>query len=1795
MATGAYNAISSYDNTGTQSLAVTDKINEVDYSMSVFWNDNDNVKQLIYGVNTKQIPSSISTKDESWGGTQIFEVSQDIDALGNIYLSVLVDLDIPDTPLNNGPPETLTTLLRRPSTKESITLWDLTEPIMYRIRGIAKGSNLPEGSQVGYPNGWEEDTSAPNYPSKLNNIHPFMHPDDLPVYPEWDFKPREFLQIKNFPIPPTSRPSLSDFLKEDGYYGINIKEYLFNPDMRTNRHKLDLFNDREEYSLGDPRPMSFIMKGFYGDTLRSSPNYAGQDNFINDSLVQSSYQTTYRPHDLSYIPKYLSYNDSKKLIRTGKEHFNVNKDGTYSLYSSPGILADDFFISYLTFDDVVKLVDYYNDSTTTTLSKTPYPNQDPTVGYQGDEYMGLPGSQDGENSVAFFFGSQGGKSPLGWPHSVYNHTHGKGEKIFIDGEVYSLGIVRNIITPFEPKYRVGSNNNLYLIEDGSLIVSNVIIKEKDLLSKTGVGAKEVYSQTGGYIGDLIPNSEVSLPLPDNSYSITLDKIHPIADPEDLPQNIRHQEDDHNGYACVISGDGNTMVLSQGRMYGNRDGYQNFLSRNNLHATAESLEPETWNPQKKVDDVGLNPNSTYSNDWDNALKNGAALFPNTVYRRGKIRVYKKIEDNWVLNTVFEADKDKYLRFRQGSKSIKRPGIQEYIYFDPIHPKYSSGTHGSPIGPPIILQKTPWAPGCKHHIAVNHDGSRIVIGEAGGPNNAVSTYDYDGTNWKLKQYKISGPEAINNRAEDYYIKPGYVYTGNSSYTFNNHGVSAGIYPLPDDVWGSGFGNNVELSATGSILAVTRYKDSALVYQWNTENSEWIEYGVQPTGIADCISLTSDGQTLVTANFSTDLVHVWEFSFTARMWVNIQTLNLRFTNPTDINQLPYGSLSATQLELNNPNNIPVPSAAELEPGQGGDIINSKPVTISGDGSRIIIGEHNVVNTSGIGTGQSQTTGFSRLYGTPDTPVKEGILRIYTRVTSSNIQTQIDKRVNFNSTLADPAQNGIPTNINIGEWVQFIDEHGVYNEIPCGVGCSVSMSNNGSRIVVGLPNEDNNYTPDLPQFPPQSLLLGTQQAAIASEIPFCSSYEDAPIGDYSIQNQPSSIVPRSGVPQEGSSVSARRLVQVEKAQGLARTYGNPNDIFYITKGSKTKSGKLKVYEILNDTVTEIIDSINGESGEKNPGDSHSHVSSQNFHNIHLVGEQFNPNASDNMDVIYNSVRYQGDLSTSWDTKWSQYGGIDFISNYFLVNGGSENNERDINYPPEYYHLSYKESSGEGLGWSVSMSADGNTIVSGAPFMSTIGTTIAKPRRSYRNVGRSYVYNLKTVYNTTETIPKGDKLKKKMTYNDGFKLVNEVQKKLNHDITDFANLPNSSRDKVVYMNWKKQWDTVPDQAVNPPKLKDYNNPYWAKSNLKTKVNKPLSHIIKSVEFQYGTQVWQTLKTEDIQSIHATELSESSYNSLQLQCSGLVRSDGTRETHGDSKWIPGKKYQAIIPIPILSGNSKQLKNNYSNHSQESYLNFLSKPQKIKIRVEYANVDDIFDTSNVYAYQGYEAPIYTLYSSDQIGKYITNVPKLWEPKIKLSTALYGEYISLCDEEKTSLKNISNDEKIDKRVKSSQNIKFYNFPEIIHREMYIDIKLDTFSLYSSHFIISLDFPGIKDKNKIPYIKSAELFLNGITHSGKIPSSGLLMAGNSLGLYSNEFKCEYENLDKLYYVFPLASRAFGGSSLPLDRFDDIVLRLFFTVNGGIPDDGISIPEHSYVNITCRGETIIYYYNGGSSIKMY
>ena len=2176
MATGAYSSISSYDKSGTQSLAVTDTLSGEDKVMSVFWNKNDTTKQLIHGTHTKQIPSTISTKDTSWGGTQIFDIDKNVDALGNLYVSIIIELDTPGAQLDPGPPKTLTTLLRRPSAKEAITSWDLTEPLMYRTRGTKKGAKKPEGVQIGYPNGWREDTNSPNYPNPLNNIHPFMQPQDLPSYPNWDWKPRDFLQLRELPINRTSRQTLQEFLGDSTYYGNTEKEYLFNPDMRVSKHsKLELFNDREEYSLGDPRPMSLVMNGIYSRPLKESPNYIGHDSLISDSLVPSSYQATYRPHDLSYIPKYLSHNDSKKLRRTGNEHFNLNSDGNIELYTSPGNPASDFFKSYLSLEEIKKLVNYYNETDvisnpinpiTTPPDNRFFTDYDRSIPFdqQVDEFLGLPGFE-----VAPEFGSQDGKSPLGFPNYVSNHTFDKGEYLF--------------------------------------------------------------SQSGEF------TSLNSANPPDGSYSICLDKIYPIADVEDVSPS--HQCEDHYGYATAISKDGNTMAVSQGRMYGceQSSAIQSQIDALNINSAGKapvSNPPDTNWPYGEAD-------STHTAAWTAAIQAGAILFPMNPKRAGKVRVYKKNGDEWVLNKTFSASESNLTSYPRGAKTIKRPGAQEYIYRNVYNEAFMEGKF------PLIAQKTPWASGCKNHISLNRDGTRLVIGEAGGPNNFITTYDYTGgNNWNISDITTHGAAAVNDEIEDYYFLG--VYTGDNLYTFGpNFGFpdnpTYGIYPLPESVWGSGFGNNVEMSSDGNILAVTSYLSPAKVFKWNS--GSWSDMSTGITGVADSISLTDDGKTLVTSDFTTHYVYVWDYDISSETWINSDVLPLitlpnyrtlatqfsqlsppgasAFINPV-LNNLPIGSRIAGVGDVRDhggsvvdgdnakghkyPNQsprtihemgtvTPISSAAaafappvttstpninssvaqalfddekakweardiantshqtwidyfaaesaadphrlngQLDnllnilidgPGIGGDTFNSNPALISGDGTHIFIRGARVKKTltygyfpqnikiytkeSSLPIGQRVIPRTMVVAYPPSSEIfynlNSGPMMNVTSPSGNTFEAEIiphpgyDMPANYyewdysTNTVVTVTPDWLPGQLATGDhftveittgckWYQetnaTISERDVArasarqpfkvdninlvtseddivrhnseeagsarlaaeelgaHQIPCGRG-EFSISRDGKRIAFGTPLSDNGFTPHLPQFPPQLMLLGASARDIVAEMPMSSSW---------LRENPSPL---------------------------------SNNWYYASNSSiaikKAAAGNIKIYEKDNsNSWIELLGDISGESGEKNILDSHSHVSPQTFpelfvtsrtgfftdsgeildvgpdadtftaanqewrtggaaashtlgitdqpylypdglggasfatptglvgqlvtsqnltisatcvfrsfgsnsdpagsirppiitigtrdisggvqsaeaydqfaiHQMHtdagipglrewdLIGVTYGPHtpiptstnglyaalpditpfyarrgeehwyvltkdaeiisfyvdgqligshdytnstappwspaysnvvfketsfigtrrtrgrgssingvirdvgvwtgalsatevasmyyggsngevslvsgASATLEftkfqktlslgetqklAIYNSIRYGGELSNEWNQSWHQYGGIDFITNYFSVYGGLSTEFNDLNYSDNdsvyssYRGKKYSGSRGEGLGWSIDMSGDGKSIVSGAPYMSTIGTTVANPRRSYKCVGRSYIYNLEKIDKSIKTLPKKIPGKLRLTFNDAFKLVNDAQRRLNHDITDFFNISFDSYNKQCFLNWKKQWDTVPDQAVDPPVLDDYTNPYWAKSNLKQKVNIPLSKIIKNVQFQVGTQIWQTLENEDMLAIHATELTESAYKSLQLQCSGLVRSDGTKETFGDSKWVPGKKYQAIIPIPLICGNPDGKFKTYTTHRQDSYLNCLAMEQIVKIKIEYAKVEDIFDTTDVYAYQGYSAPIYTLSSSDTRGNYITNVPEIWNPNIKLRTSLYGEYIKLSEEEKDMLK--TKKDKLYKRLKTTQSVIFNSFPEVLHRNTFVDIKLDTFSIYSSHLIISLNFPGILIN--IPYLESAEILLNGTTHSGIVNSNRLLTGAKSLGLYSNNFALDKEELDTMYYVFPLGSKAFGGSSIALNRFDDINLRLFFTANGGIPDEGIIVPKSSKIKIVCRGETNLYYNNGISSISLF
>ena len=76
---GAVAAHAAYNGSGTQGLAVTNKIHDDDGDvMSVFWNKNDTTRQLLHGSTVIEIPSSSGTGGGSqFNSTQIFDINND--------------------------------------------------------------------------------------------------------------------------------------------------------------------------------------------------------------------------------------------------------------------------------------------------------------------------------------------------------------------------------------------------------------------------------------------------------------------------------------------------------------------------------------------------------------------------------------------------------------------------------------------------------------------------------------------------------------------------------------------------------------------------------------------------------------------------------------------------------------------------------------------------------------------------------------------------------------------------------------------------------------------------------------------------------------------------------------------------------------------------------------------------------------------------------------------------------------------------------------------------------------------------------------------------------------------------------------------------------------------------------------------------------------------------------------------------------------------------------------------------------------------------------------------------------------------------------------------------------------------------------------------------------------------------------------------------------------------------------------------------------------------------------------
>ena len=333
-----------------------------------------------------------------------------------------------------------------------------------------------------------------------------------------------------------------------------------------------------------------------------------------------------------------------------------------------------------------------------------------------------------------------------------------------------------------------------------------------------------------------------------------------------------------------------------------------------------------------------------------------------------------------------------------------------------------------------------------------------------------------------------------------------------------------------------------------------------------------------------------------------------------------------------------------------------------------------------------------------------------------------------------------------------------------------------------------------------------------------------------------------------------------------------------------------------------------------------------------------------------------------------------------------------------------------------------------------------------------------------------------------------------------------------------------------------------------------------------LAKVINRVEFQVGTQVWQTLENKDILAMSKTELGEGQYERMATQANGFLKEGGIPVPYTKQN-TPGKveetgTYTCYLHLPILTKTLGPELQKFSDQVEDGYLMAAAPHQTVKIKVYYAHATDLTGK----------------WKARTDGELRTGAVPPLATFSELDVKLFAQHMIMCNEEREQMK--AQPEGIPKRLKMTQNV------QQDLKNGTTTVNLDHFSLYASHLIITTSID----------IQSVELLLNSSSFSGVLPSGMMTGPATScLGLYNNSFSIgpkNYDHYDVKTYVFPLASRAYGGSSVPLNRFDNI--RLKVTPCETIVAAALGGPL-AVVDVTCCGETTALYKAGAASLAMY
>ena len=423
--------------------------------------------------------------------------------------------------------------------------------------------------------------------------------------------------------------------------------------------------------------------------------------------------------------------------------------------------------------------------------------------------------------------------------------------------------------------------------------------------------------------------------------------------------------------------------------------------------------------------------------------------------------------------------------------------------------------------------------------------------------------------------------------------------------------------------------------------------------------------------------------------------------------------------------------------------------------------------------------------------------------------------------------------------------------------------------------------------------------------------------------------------------------------------------------------------------------------------------------------------------------------------------------------------------------------------------------------------------------------------------------------------------------------------------------------------------------------------------------IIDRVEYMVGTQIWHTITGNDIKVLTQTLKAESCSDLLsrQISCERFLIGDEDAAHHSaDASSLSQapasgvtEDIRTVIWLPALSADlSAPLKKFYSI-TENGYLMAAAPQQSVKIKVTFSGsgTDVIsgkfLNTAYTWSSGTYQSKAYPVRSSAVSGttdlsgsvfdlptvtNATTTVPsdgaaEDYYPfkRVVLGytaaaatalaggnvaaitstvtvtigrTRLFGKQIMLCKEERDQIRSVPSG--LPYRIKMSQSIRA-ELPTSTEKM----IDLDSFSLYASHLIISGDWTSAS-------IISAELKLNSSSFSGSIPALILKNdTAESLHIYSGrtlvnphvqrgKYLQNLGRFERNSLIFPLASSAFSGSSVPLNRFDSIRLYLKFNATpAAVTTNKIPHLTTFGITVTCVGETTVLYKGGAATLAMY